>query len=87
MPNIKPVSDLRNYPEVLNEVRENQPVFLTKNGRGSHVILTIDDYNQFERMKAELWLLSSVKKAEAEAERDGWLSMDDVFGDPELNGN
>lgn len=30
MPNIKPVSDLRNYASVLMEVHENEPVYLTK---------------------------------------------------------
>ncbi len=34
MPNIKPVSDLRNYNEVLRDVAVDAPVFLTKNGRG-----------------------------------------------------
>ncbi len=34
MPNIKPISDLRNYTEVLHDVEEGSPVFLTKNGRG-----------------------------------------------------
>ena len=34
MPNIKPISDLRNYTEVLKETSEGAPVFLTKNGRG-----------------------------------------------------
>lgn len=38
MPNIKPISDLRNYTEVLKEVRTNQPVYLTRNGRG-HTLL------------------------------------------------
>ena len=32
---IKPVSDLRNYNEVLQDVADESPVFLTKNGRGS----------------------------------------------------
>ena len=31
---IKPVSDLRNYNEVLQDVADESPVFLTKNGRG-----------------------------------------------------
>lgn len=31
---IKPISDLRNYNEVLRDVAEGEPVFLTKNGRG-----------------------------------------------------
>ena len=30
MPNIKPVSDLRNYGDVLRDVAVGQPVFLTK---------------------------------------------------------
>ena len=33
MPNIKPVSDLRNYGEVLRDVAVGQPVFLTNNNR------------------------------------------------------
>lgn len=36
MPNIKPISDLRNYTEVLKETSEGAPVFLTKNGRGEY---------------------------------------------------
>ena len=31
MPNIKPISDLRNYSEVLRDVAIDSPVFLTKN--------------------------------------------------------
>ena len=31
MPNIKPVSDLRNYTEVLRDIAVGEPVFLTKN--------------------------------------------------------
>ena len=34
MPNIRPVSDLRNYGEVLKEISVDAPVFLTKNGSG-----------------------------------------------------
>jgi Na+/H+ antiporter NhaD/arsenite permease-like protein len=33
MPNIKPISDLRNYNEVLRSIEEDSLVFLTKNGR------------------------------------------------------
>ena len=39
MPNIKPISDLRNYSDVLHDVAVGAPVFLTKNGRGRYVIL------------------------------------------------
>ena len=46
MPNIRPVSDLRNYNDVLNEVAVDSPVFLTKNGRGRYVILDISVYDK-----------------------------------------
>ena len=41
MLNIKPVSDLRNYNEVLRDVTEREPVFLTKNGRGRYALIDI----------------------------------------------
>ena len=41
MPNINPVSDLRNYGEVLRDVAVGGPVFLSRNGRGRYVILDI----------------------------------------------
>ena len=44
MPNILPVSDLRNYNEVLKNCQSGEPVFLTKNGRGRFVVLDIEDY-------------------------------------------
>ena len=46
MPNIKPISDLRNYNEVLRDVEEGSPVFLTKNGRGKYAIVELRDYEK-----------------------------------------
>ena len=44
MPIIKPVSELRNYPDVLKEVKAGVPVYLTKNGSGRYVLMDIADY-------------------------------------------
>ena len=44
MPNIKPISDLRNYGEVLRDVAVGSPVFLTKNGRGRYAIVDLEYY-------------------------------------------
>ena len=42
---IRPVSDLRNkFPEIENMVSEGQPVYLTKNGYGSMVVLSLSKY-------------------------------------------
>ena len=42
---IRPVSDLRNkFPEIENLVKEDQPVYLTKNGYGAMVVLSLSRY-------------------------------------------
>ena len=48
MPNIKPVSDLRNYTEVLNEVTEESPVYLTRNGRGEYAIIKLKELDKLK---------------------------------------
>ena len=44
---IRPVSDLRNkYPEIEDTVlKSGQPVFLTKNGYGSMVVMSLEQYS------------------------------------------
>ena len=78
MPNIKPVSDLRNYYDVLSEVHENAPVYLTKNGRGAYAIVTMDEYEQFERFKALCELRRELEKTIERDEREGYLSEEEV---------
>lgn len=76
MPNILPVSDLRNYNEVLKNCQVGEPVFLTKNGRGRFVVMDIEDY---EREKAEKKLLEKLQEAEtAVKDGNGWLSLDEL---------
>ena len=42
---IRPVSDLRNkFPEIEGIVKEGKPVYLTKNGYGTMVILSLEQY-------------------------------------------
>lgn len=47
MINIRPVSDLRNkFPEIEETViHDNAPVFLTKNGYGTMVLMSIEQYS------------------------------------------
>lgn len=46
MLNIRPVSDLRNrFSEIEADIMENdEPVFLTKNGYGSMVVMSLEQY-------------------------------------------
>jgi len=75
MPNIKPVSDLRNYNEVLKDITVGEPVFLTKNGRGRYAIVDISEY---ERTKAIIKLMGELNKGEASAKEQGWKDISDV---------
>lgn len=75
MPNIKPISDLRNYTEVLKEVKVNQPVYLTRNGRGAYAIV---DMKELDCLKAKIQLLTKLEEGEQSARENGWLSADEV---------
>ncbi len=75
MSNIRPVSDLRNYNEVLNACREQSPVYLTKKGRGKYVLMDIEDY---EKMKATIKLMANLEEGEKSAREEGWFSLEDI---------
>jgi prevent-host-death family protein len=75
MPNIKPVSDLRNYTEVLKNISIGSPVFLTKNGRGRYAIVDIEEY---EKTQATIRLMSELAKGEISGREQGWISEEDV---------
>ena len=53
---IRPVSDLRNkFTEIENTVKTGEPVYLTKNGYGSMVVMSIDAYSKLtESLEDEL---------------------------------
>ena len=75
MPNIKPISDLRNYTEVLHDVTVGAPVFLTKNGRGRYAIVDIQDY---EKAQATLRLMNELAQGRTSGETEGGLSSEDI---------
>ena len=75
MPNIKPISDLRNYNEVLRDVTAGEPVFLTKNGRGRYAVVDIQEY---EKSQAMVKLLTELARGVRSGQEEGWLAQDDV---------
>ena len=75
--NIRPVSDLRNrYSEVEETVRSGGPVFLTKNGYGSMVVMSIE---QFEHLNGSVEGMLDVADAQAAA-TDARYTHEEVFG-------
>lgn len=63
---IRPVSDLRNkFPEIEQIAMRGEPVYLTKNGYGSMVVLSIEEYTRIterERLKNELVEMVTIAK-------------------------
>lgn len=69
MPNIKPISDLRNYSKLLAEVTPGNPVYLTRNGYGRYVIFDIRDV---EKHEAASRLMAELDKARNSGEGTPW---------------
>lgn len=75
---IRPVSDLRNkFPEIESVVNSGQPVYLTKNGYGAMVVLSLEQYSRLtDNVEAKLDEADMLAAAS-----DKRLSHDEVFGD------
>lgn len=81
MPHIRPVSDLRNkFADISRVVHETaEPVFLTKNGYGDMVVMSIEAY---ERKQFESEVYIKLKEAELEAKStDVRYSHEEVIAD------
>ena len=71
MINIRPVSDLRNkYPEIEELVlKEDEAVYLTKNGYGSMVVLSLEKYAKLmSDIEYEEYIENELDEADREAE-------------------
>ena len=68
MPTIKPISDLRNHFSEISEIvhKHDEPVFLTKNGVGDMVVMSIEHY---EANLARTELYRKLEEAETEIAR------------------
>ena len=60
---------------MLNEVSEDSPVYLTRNGRGEYAIVKLKD---LDKLKATVRLLAKFEEGERSAREKGWLSSEDV---------
>ncbi|MBG9978986.1 type II toxin-antitoxin system prevent-host-death family antitoxin [Ruoffia tabacinasalis] len=72
--NIKPISDHRNYSQLLEEVSVGNPVYLSKDNCPKYLILAIEDFEEIERTKATLLLLLGLQRGEQSGDIDGWLA-------------
>ncbi len=79
MPEIRPIKDLRNTIEISELChRKQEPVFITKNGYGDLVVMSMETY---ERSLAKLELYQKLAEAEAQVKSgEELLDGEEVFG-------
>ncbi len=76
MINIVPISDLKNYTDVLRSCDDGATVYLTKNGRGKYVVQSIAEY---EKLQAAVQLLSKLHRGAESIRSEGGLTLDEAF--------
>ena len=78
MPNIKPISDLRNYTAVVNEVTYGNRVYLTRNGHGECAIVDMKELDELDKQKAMYQLLLKLQKAEKSVKEERTISANEL---------
>ena len=79
MPIIKPISDLRNKSNGISDIvhKSNEPVFITRNGEGDMVVMSMAHYGQLQ-LKVDL--MSKLAAAQgAYANGDRGRTLNDVI--------
>lgn len=80
--NIRPLTDLRtNMTEVMDEVKVEDVVYLTKNGRGACVLQDYVKYNdlmnEYARQKELIKLLTKIANSEQSGRDKGYTDFED----------
>lgn len=65
MPIIKPISDLRNKANEISDLahKSNEPIFITRNGEGDMVVMSMTHYTKLQ-LKLDLFNKLSVAQAQ-----------------------
>lgn len=85
MPNIRPSSDLRNkYVEISEWCHEyKEPIYITKNGQGDLVVMSIEAYEglvgKFELRKLLEIGMEAVRSGKVRSFRDALRDIDEEF--------
>ena len=81
MPIIKLISDLRNKSNTISDIVHdtNEPVFITRNGEGDMVVMSMAQYSQLQ-LKIKLTDMISAAQADY-VKGDRGRNLNDVFSD------
>lgn len=81
MPLIKPISDLRNRANEISDLahKSNEPIFITRNGQGDMVVMSMSQYSKLQ-LKIDLFGKLAVAQAQR-ATGDKGRSLSQVMKD------
>lgn len=77
MPIIKPISDLRNKSTEISELahNSNEPIFITKNGEGDMVVMSMAHYSKMQLKLDLLGKLSVAQNQKADGDKGRTLKQ------------
>lgn len=77
MPIIKPISDLRNKSNEISELahNSNEPIYITKNGEGDLVVMSMAHYSKLQLKIDLLGKLSVAQNQKANGEKGRTLKQ------------
>ena len=78
MPSIKPVSELKNYTSIVNQVSYGNRIYFTKNGHGRCALIDIEELDELDKVKALLKLTSKLNDAKTSVREEGTISVDEL---------
>jgi len=78
MPSIKPVSELKNYTSIVNQVSYGNRIYFTKNGHGRCALIDIEELDELDKVKALLKLTLKLNDAKTSVREEGTISVDEL---------
>jgi len=78
MPCIKPISDLKNYTTIINQVSYGNRIYLTKNGHGQCALVDMKELDELDKQKALLKLMNKLNDAKVSVREEGTISAEEL---------
>ena len=78
MPNIKPISEMKNYTSIFNELSYGNRIYFTKNGHGACALVDMKELDELDNLKAKLQLWTKLKEAKLSIKDEGNIPADDM---------
>ena len=78
MPSIKPVSELKNYTSIVNQVSYGNRIYFTKNGHGRCALIDIEELDELDKVKALFKLTLKLNDAKTSVREEGTISVDEL---------